>query len=158
MTTKDNNAIRSIHELFSEWEQEDQRIEKQLGEIRDWMNQASELGVPCFGDTGEQLKAFRQVLITHFEQEDDLCDRLSQFYPSPCPELDAMGRQARGDHSNLIGRINQLVENLDAIEPSFDSFQCAIDQVDLLMVAIEQHEEYESDSVRALLPPLPPKT
>ncbi len=142
----------NAREVFEIWREEDREIETLLNQIRDWMIFAGELGVPRYSETINRLAWLRSCLSKHFDREDELCDQLTDFYTSPCPEIDAMRRQASHDRTLLLERVDALILDLDALEPPFESWQAAIDEVGLFLDTVEQHEDQESESIRALLP------
>ena len=62
-----------------------------------------------------------------------------------------MRRQATHDHSQLLCQLDDLILNLTALEPPYDSWQSAMAQIDRFVDDLEQHEEQESDSVRTMM-------
>ena len=150
MQTK--SSATTPHEIFSVWKEEDRELEKRLDFIREWMLAVGEAGVPRFSETATRLTNLRSHLVRHFQREDELSHQLTKFYKKPCPEIEAMQRQAARDHLQLLGRLDELVKNLNASEPPFDSWRAAIDQFDGFIGALEQHEEQESESFCAMMP------
>jgi len=149
METK-QTAKSSTHDLFQRWKFEDHELAARIDETRKWMQQVAERGTPRFGETGSQLTQLRSFLLMHFGREADLCNRLESLYKKPCPEIEAMRRQATNDHEQLLSQLDELIAKLNALEPPFDSWQAAIEQVESFADLLEQHEEQESESILAL--------
>jgi hypothetical protein len=132
------------------------RLEKgelhlQIDEVRAWMREVGQLGVPHFGETATKLGQVRGRLVQHFEREDAIVDELAEQYSPSSPEIPAIRRQSSRDHGELLGRLDELCERLRAPDPPFESWQSAMREVDLFVVALERHEEQESESVETLM-------
>jgi hypothetical protein len=92
-------------------------------------------------------------MLVHFAREDQLIGQLADLYPTSSPQVDAVRRQASGDHDQLCERLDNLIERLDQVVPPFASWQNAMDEVELFVDALEQHEEQESETFKMLMPP-----
>lgn len=148
------NADVTVHSLFKKWQEEDQELESYLDGVRDWMNDVSQLGIPRFGETASRLQQLHKRLMLHFEREDELGEQLMEFYAGGSVELNATRRQAERDHQQLSDRLEELMVRLDALDPPFASWEAAMNEVEAFVVALERHEDQESESVALLLPDL----
>ena len=138
--------------VFDSWKDEDRQLEAILDEVRDWMSQVNQLGIPHFGETATRLRPLKQRLFVHFGREIELISKLAMHYRSPSPEIEAVRKQSIMDHDQLMERLDDLIDRLSQLEPPFQSWTEAMDEVGLFLDAIEQHEEHESDSIRMLMP------
>ncbi len=138
--------------IFTRWQSEDRQMEHQAEKLQDWMRDVEPLGIPRFSEMATRLQAFRKLLIQHFDKEDVMLDELRHYYPANSPELAAMHRQASRDHSNLLASLDDFIEHLKQLEPPFTSWQAAMEEIDLFFIQVEQHEEQEADSLRAMMP------
>ncbi len=149
MNTKQQNEIATI---FRRWHAEDRELESSMDEVRDWMNEVSQLGIPHFGETATRLRPLRERLVTHFEREDKMVAELAELYPTQSPEVKAVQRQSSRDHDELLIRIDGLIARLEQPEPPFRSWQSAMNEVEMLVGVLEQHEDQEAESIEMLLP------
>lgn len=148
------NAKRAseLGHLFGDWRAEDRKLSTCIEQIRDWMSEVNQMGIPHFGETASRLKPLRESLIVHFEREDEMLAKLAELYPSSSPEVSAFKRQTRVDHRTLLSRLDDLHSRLKETDPPFESWTAAMDEVDVFFEAMDQHERSESDRVRMLLP------
>ena len=139
--------------LFDQWSAEDERLTVCIDEIRDWMTEVNQLGIPHFGETASRLEPVREFLDSQFAHENALLDRLGQAFSDDIPEIKSFSRQARSDHQTLLAWLADLTSRLTEIDPPFESWTSAMEEVDVLFERIEQHERDENDRFRMLLPP-----
>ncbi|MCG8649412.1 MAG: hemerythrin domain-containing protein [Pirellulales bacterium] len=151
-TTNHNRNTQGVNEVFAVWNRENQALEAEIGRIRAWMSEVNQFGIPRFGEAATLLNQLRSHLVNHFDCESRLCAQLSGFWDGPCPELDQMCRQATHDHAQILLKLDDLIERLQQIDPPFASWQAAMNEVDLFVEYLEQHEEQESESLQALAP------
>ncbi len=143
---------KTLHSLFQQWKDEDQELERYIDDVRDWMADVSQLGIPRFGETANRLKSLLDRLTDHFDREDEIIAQLAELYAPDSVEVSAARRQASRDHRLLSDRLGDLVSRLDQLEPPFASWESAMDEVELFVVALEQHEDQEAESVEMLIP------
>ncbi len=141
-----------LQTLFGQWKVEDRRIEEEFDDVRHWMSDVSQLGIPRFGETALRLKSLRRQLAKHFQRENEITNQLSGLYSPECVAVSATRRQAIRDHRVLLDRLNDLVDRLDELEPPFESWQSAINEVESFVAALEQHEDHEAENVAMLIP------
>jgi hemerythrin-like domain-containing protein len=152
MVTEANPLLSKI---FETWQAEDRELEACLDEVRDWMREVSQLGIPHFGETATRLRPFHDRLVLHFDREDKMIGQLAQHYPSSSPEVSAVRTQSDHDHKHLLVRLDDLMARLNQTEPPFASWQAAMEEVELFVDVLEQHEERESESIKILMPSEP---
>ena len=73
MTTEKKKSLPTIYQT---WRTEDRDLEACIDQVRDWMHQVAQLGVPHFGETATRLRPLRERLVTHFEREDQMVAQL----------------------------------------------------------------------------------
>lgn len=146
------NAKHPLTDFFQTWQTEDRALEVAVDEIRDWMHEVNQLGIPHFGETATRLAPLRNRLVNHFHREDEMIAGLAEQYPSTSPEIEAVRRQSGRDHHRLLCRLDDLIDRLAQIDPPFDSWQAAMDELEMFVDLLEQHEERESESIETLMP------
>lgn len=143
---------QTIERLTYQWRDDHKKLDEFFDEHRRWAYDIGQRGIPHFGETADRLKQLRERLAEHFAREDEICDQLLAIADSPSPEVESNRRQVATDHVNLLTRLDKLISNLSELEPPFDSWQQAVEQVELFCDALEQHEEQESDCITWLVP------
>jgi hypothetical protein len=143
---------RSLPKIFDRWRAEDRELELRIDELRDWMGEVSQLGIPHFGETATRLGQVRERLVQHFQREDEMVAELARLYPDSSPEIASIRNQSSRDHSQLLTRLDDLSRRLSELEPPFESWQEAMQDVELFVNALEHHEDHESESVMMLMP------
>jgi hypothetical protein len=146
----DSNSM--MPRAIQAWRQEDRELESRVDQVRDWMREVSQFGIPYFGEAATRLRPLRAKLEEHFALETELLLLLGDSYPSSSPEVEAVRRQSEHDHDLLLERIDDLVSRLEQVEPPFRSWLEAMDEVDLFVDVLEQHEEQELESLSMLIP------
>lgn len=141
-------CLQSLAPLLQQWNDEHQDLSRSIRETTLWLGQVSQRGIPRFGELAARLSLMRQRMKQHFDREEVLGNDLQQA--SDCLEVKTTRRRSINDHQHLTQRIDDLIARLSELEPPFDSFQQAIDQVGLFVDAFEQHEEQEAQGLQWL--------
>jgi iron-sulfur cluster repair protein YtfE (RIC family) len=139
--------------LFAKWQAEHRQLDEFTEELRTWTYEVAQLGIPHFGEAANKLTLLRVRLQKHFQQEDEIGNQLANQQSVPSVEIEATRRKATQDHISLSTRLDDLIDRLAQTEPPFDSWEQAVQEVDLFIDALEQHEEQESASITWLSPP-----
>jgi len=137
-----------LSQLIKIWNNEHIDLSKNIQDTSVWLGQVSQLGRPRFGELAARLRVMRERMKRHFEREELLGQDLRQV--ANCVEAVSSSRRASNDHQHLLQRVDELISKLRELEPPFDSFQQAIDQVSLFVDAFEQHEEQEAAGLQWL--------
>lgn len=151
MTTK-TDPKQTVESLTHSWKEDHRKLNEFFDEYRKWAYQIAQRGFPHFGETADRLRKLRERLETHFSHEDEICKQMAALINTTSPEAEANRRQVAGDHVNLLSRLDTLISRLSELEPPFDSWQQAVEEVERFCDALEQHEEQESDCITWLLP------
>lgn len=141
-----------VNEVFARWRIEDEELGRKVDEIRQWMRELDLIGKQHFGETATYLRDLRKQMVRHFEREVEMLEQIGKLYTSGSPEILAVRRQSDREHHNLLGRAEDMIARLDQIDPPFESWQQAMDEMDGLVSLLEQHESNEWDSIEMLLP------
>lgn len=149
MNTK---GTSEVIQLFEDWRTDDRKLSECIEEIRNWMSEVNQLGIPHFGETASRLQPLRECMSLHFVREDSMLEKLAELYPAKSPEVLALKRQTRLDHQTLLARLDDLHSRLKETDPPFKTWTAAMDEVDVFFEAMEQHERSESDRVLMLIP------
>jgi hypothetical protein len=134
--------------LLDQWKSEHNDLTHSIRETTLWLGQVSQLGIPRFGELAARLDAMRQRMRKHFDREEILNDDLQRS--SDCLEVKTTRQRSLSDHHHLTQRIDDLIARLSELDPPFESFQQAIDQIGLFVDAFEQHEEQEAQGLQWL--------
>ena len=138
--------------VFAQWLDEDRRLATCIDEVRQWMSEVNQLGIPHFGETASRLEPARECLTVHFDREVEMLEQLKTLYPEGSPEVSAFTRQTLTDHERILNRLSDLCGRLTQVDPPFESWTSAMDEVDLFFEELELHERLESDRVSMLMP------
>jgi len=141
-------STERLGQLIQLWNSEHVDLSKNIQDTSIWLGQVSQLGRPRFGELATRLSVMRDRMKRHFEHEELLGHDLRQV--ADCVETVSSNRRAASDHQHLLQRVDELISKLRELEPPFDSFQQAIDQVGLFVDAFEQHEEQEAAGLQWL--------
>ncbi len=136
---------QQLNDVMQRWNDEHAELSKKITEITRWLGEVSQLGVPRFGELAERLRHLRDRMLQHFDREDKLGEEMHLSHA--CVEVEATRRRAASDHLHLTERLDRLIAKLSELDPPFNSFQQAIDEVSLFVDAFEQHEEEESQGL-----------
>ena len=145
------NISEPLSKIFDTWLSEDRQMHESLREIRDWMKQVEQLGIPHFGETANRLLPLRERLQKHFQQEDEMITRLAESLAEPSADFDHLRSQSLNDHHLLGAHLDDLVDRLSETDPPFSSWQAAMKQVQGFIDRMEQHELTETRAIEALL-------
>jgi chromosome segregation ATPase len=146
-------SIRSLAEIYQNWQSEDQELESSIAVIRDWMEEVSKFGTPHFGETATRLKPLRQRLVQHFEREDEMLAEIASSHLTSSQMVSEMNTQSMHDRQRLLDQLNDLMNRLEQLDPPFASWQQATEEVDGLVGVLETHERREAANVEKLIPP-----
>jgi hypothetical protein len=139
-------------ENFALWQAEDRTIETAAGSLLRWMREVEKFGKTRFGETAWKLQPFHDLLVTHFHRESRLLDELEKRHLEISPEVAAVRRQTERDQRHLLHDLEDFMTRLKQLEPPFESWQSAMREIDLFFDRLEQHEEQESNCLKALIP------
>lgn len=79
-------------------------------ELRGWLYEVEQMGIPKFGETGYRLRQFRDSLSMHFETcVHDRWDRPNKDFEQ--------------QSTMLLKRLDDLIRQLEMLEPPFDSWE-----------------------------------
>jgi iron-sulfur cluster repair protein YtfE (RIC family) len=144
-------TYKNPQKIYENWQIEHRELEKWIHLMTQWMRQVSERGNPRFGEAATRLAQLRSYLILHFDHENDLCNHLMNLVEGTEAELDAVKTQATADHQGLLDQLDTLIEQLNALDPPFASWQVAMDQVRTFAGELNLHEARESDAILTLI-------
>jgi iron-sulfur cluster repair protein YtfE (RIC family) len=142
----------TVEGLSHQWREGHRELNQFFDEYRRWAYEISQRDFPHFGETADRLKQLREELVKHFSSENEISKKMIAARGKPSPEAEANRRQIEADHVNLTSRLDMLISQLGELEPPFDSWQQAVEEVERFCDALEQHEEQESDCIEWLMP------
>lgn len=142
---------KTITALFGEWRIEDRQLQSVIEELREWMCEVNQLGIPHFGEAGVRLRTLRQRLLLHFSREDAIIKGLAEAHRSGSPQVDNIGTRSADDHQQLLVRLDGLCERLTQLEPPFASWQAAMGEIESFVSALDSHEKEEYQDISTML-------
>ena len=116
-------GLRSLNR--TKMDNQKQHLHHLVSELRGWLYEVEQRGIPKFGETGYRLRQFRESLSDHFET---CCD---QSFAEPVLQ----------ESRRLMGRLDDLIIRLEMPEPPFQSWQ---ELVSLLVDFIDDLSLFES--------------
>ena len=143
-------VLKSIPQVLDHWHDEDRSLATCIDQVRAWMREVEQRGIPHFGETAARLVPLRERLVQHFEREDKMLHQIADLFLAPTPEIDSVRTQALHEHDQLLFALDELRGRLAKLQPPFESWQAAMREVEEFFAALEQHEEREAENVRAL--------
>lgn len=113
-------------------------IDKQIRDWREWWHELDQMGVPHFGEMGNQLRTFRDGLAAHFRHEERL-ESLDLVASSPRLPMTSLHEE----HEQLLFELDQLISRLCAPVPEFDSWSKARAEFEKFLDRLAEHEQTE---------------
>ncbi|QDV40361.1 hypothetical protein Enr13x_01670 [Stieleria neptunia] len=145
------NISEPLSQTFEDWLSEDRKMNESLRELRDWMKQIEQLGVPHFGETADRLQPLRDGLVKHFDHEDEMIASIGKSLPEPSADFDHLRSDSCNGHDLLRAHLDDLSARLRETDPPFSSWQAAMQEVEGFIDRLEQHELTETRAIQALL-------
>lgn len=136
----------SMAKAAQAFEAEHQQLEVAIAEIRRWWDQAFEIGQPHFGEMGDRLLAFREMLSSHFRHEEET--GVLEFVMSSPTEQICQLAGIRDEHAELIDELDVLIGRLTASEPDFAFWGEAGAEFELFLGHLADHEQAEAAIVK----------
>ena len=145
------NQYNSLADVIAQWRAEDRDLAVCVGEVRKWMKEVEQLGIPHFGEMADRLQPLRDRLVLHFDREDQMISELAVALPDPSAEFDLLRSSADHDHHLILSRLDDFSARLAEVDPPFKSWQTAMHEFMTLVDQLEQHESTESGNIEAFL-------
>lgn len=129
------------------YSQEHDHLTTRIAELREWISEVSELGIPHFAELGSRLRPLLEELNAHFEHEEQrgylagAIERVPQFID----DVDELLLQ----HSQFRNQLHALICRLGEYEPPFSSWQQACAEFEDVLAEIERHERRETSILKA---------
>ena len=142
---------QSLADVFDRWRIEDRELAEYVKQVRDWMTEVEQLGIPHFGETATRLRPLRDRLVQHFQREEEMISNLAAALPEPSTEFDLLRTNAAHDHELLLVRLDDLSARLSETDPQFESWQVAMNEVATLVHQLQEHERMEANTIEQFL-------
>ena len=137
--------------LFHNWQTEDRQLDIYIQDLRGWMKEVNQLGIPHFGEAATRLSALRQRLLEHFHSENEIIASLGEHFPDSDASLNQLQSRSAADHQAMMQRIDSLMERLNRLEPPFESWMSAMKEIEAFVTSLNEHEEEETRHITAML-------
>lgn len=136
-------SSQAYHALLGEHRE----LMRDIAELRRWCKQLDEIGIPKYGELGSRLTELRQRLNAHFLEEESGGYLASALTVAPRYARDA-GRLLE-QHRELLQRLDEFIERLQAVEPPFDCWGDAHQELNDFLVCLRDHEGAENAILQA---------
>ncbi len=147
----DTLTTQTLPSILNSWQAEDVELAACVAEVRDWMEELSQFGIPHFGETALRLLPLRKRLVQHFKLEDEILSQLMNTAPDLVEKVAELHGDSKHGHEQLLEKLDDLTSRLKAPEPPFESWQAAIKEIEMFVELLEQHERDEAASLEHLL-------
>ena len=138
----------SYSSLIQIWKTERKEVAACIDDLRHWMDEVSQLGIPHFGETATRLGPLRQRLIHHFAIEDEIIERFAPPADATTPGMDDPRHCSSREHREIIGRLDDMLSRLAQPDPPFPSWQAAMKEVESFVDLLEEHESQENERMQ----------
>lgn len=121
---------------------EHEELAVMISDLRSWLAEVAELGIPHFGELGTRLQPLCDKLREHFAHEEAngyLADVIAAD-----PRLTSNVNQLLAQHAVFRNRLETLIRRLRDSETPFDSWQTACEEFESLCADIARHEQNET--------------
>ena len=127
-----------------------------IDDLNMWMSEVNQLGIPHFGEAGSRLQNLRYRMLQHFKREDLIVENLaaqfeSESQASALAVVAELHQRATSDHETLLIRLDDLIERLNHLEPPFQSWLEAMQEIELFTLQLQEHEDYEWEQINAIV-------
>jgi len=146
-----SEALNTPAELFNEWREEDRDLDAYIDELRGWMREVNQLGIPHFGEAAARLTSLRSRLMRHFEREHQIIASLANHFSGTDSALETLKAHAQRDHAAMLNQLDELMQRLNQLDPPFCSWLAAMEEIEAFVSRLWQHERLESGYVSTIL-------
>ena len=135
-------------ELFETILQEHRQLMQQINGLRQFCSEVSELGQgPKFEEMGSRIKAFRQSLAAHFEEE----ERDGYLAPAldVAPRFTQQASELQRQHQQFLEVLDRFIERLQTCDPSIRCWHDARQEFEGFLDQLLEHERAENTIVQS---------
>jgi hypothetical protein len=117
-------------------------------ELRQWMQEIEEFGVPHFGEFGFRLQCYRDRLATEFSNEETWCrsNGDSDRHAECRQELSELSQQ----HGQFLDELDNMAIKLQQDHPPYESWQETARQFAEIQLEIDRHKGREQQLIEAM--------
>lgn len=126
-----------------------EQLVDQIEAIRQWWQELDEVGRPKFGEMGDRIAEFREMLAAHFADEER--GGYLQAAIQGKPELNEAAKALRKQHPQLLADTDALIEQLKSCDPLVECWRDARERFEALVEAIRRHESEENVLIDQLI-------
>ena len=126
---------------------EHRELMRKVAELRQWWEQLDELGSPRFGEMGDRLSELREVLATHFADEEEGGYLASAL--AVAPQFSERAAQLQKQHAEFLQTLERIIADLKAPEPRCQGWNEARLRVEKFLAQLRQHEAAENAIVQS---------
>jgi iron-sulfur cluster repair protein YtfE (RIC family) len=132
---------------FSTMLEEHRELMGRIAELREWINQVSQLGTPRMGELGDRIQPLRDELARHFADEEQngyLAEALAA-----APRFTREAQELQAEHAEFLTQLDDLIARLHELEPPFASWQEACRKLEAILGRLRRHEGRETALVQS---------
>jgi hypothetical protein len=145
-TAESRSQVLPVDALNDAWNDEHADLTQYMQQAYHWLSGTGR--TVAVSELVIWMQGFRERLLRHFEREEELGEQFQMV--RNCVEMAASRRQLAVDHQNLARRLDSLITGLGSLELSSKNREHAIDDIGLLIDAVDLHEEQETQSLQWL--------
>ncbi len=143
------NQLTAFRKELESLLNEHNAILDKIEEIINWWAQLEEKGLPKYGEMGMHIHELRDMLATHYEEEEEkgYFEQIKENYP----EIDFKDRDFVKEHSHLLMQLNIFAEKLSLPEPAFKNWNEAMEEFEAFLKQFNNHERAETRIINKVL-------
>jgi iron-sulfur cluster repair protein YtfE (RIC family) len=152
MSNQHQESVEILNLLFGRWKEEHRQLDQVVQGLGEWLADDAQAHASPFQEAAERLRGLRQRLVEHFAKEHDIGGLLAEARGIATPEIESAQRQAEKDHLALTERLDTLIHRLEPSSGQEEDWRAMAYEFNLFLDVLEQHEEFEAECVRWLIP------
>jgi hypothetical protein len=154
--TDNSEARQELESVFQAWKDQHQELLQNLDGFLDQLRDNAASDQASVGGEHElvgQLNRTREKLQEHFIAERQMNKLLKASRGKPTPEINSLKQKAESEHRQLLSRLEGQVESIASAYRKKDPSRWlqSVDEINLFLDALEQHEDQEADNIRWLM-------
>lgn len=120
-----------------------------IKEIVDWWSQLDELGSPKYGEMGMHAKELREILVKHYQDEEEKC--YFELIRNEFPEIENAHHDFEKEHKLLLAKLDEVIACLCVPEPKLHNWREAMKLFEEFLKPFHEHEMKETQILKKVL-------
>ncbi len=155
MDDPQREPVEELVGLFERWKDEHKQLDQVVDDLTGWTSMAEKsqkVEADRFLEAARHLRGLHELLTHHFSKEKIVGNLLAEARGIATPEIEAFQQKADKDHALLSSRLNKLIDYVESAPAQLSNWKSAIQELNLFLDLLEQHEELEAEHVHWLIP------